>query len=68
MTELDTGLVGQHGREGATAPLGIQRTVLEGVLIDELVEGLFECARHFARRKTRTSLVCLSMVSKVVSA
>ena len=46
--ELDPSLLGQHGRECATAPLRGERAVLEWVLIDETVEGLCECARDFA--------------------
>jgi hypothetical protein len=40
--------LGQHGGKFATAPLGGARVLLEGILVDEAVEVLFEFARHFA--------------------
>jgi hypothetical protein len=47
--ELDTGLLGQHGGEFATAPLGRDGAVLEGIVIHKAVEVLFESTGHCAR-------------------
>jgi hypothetical protein len=46
---VDPGLVGQHGGQFATTPLGMERAVLQGVLIDEAIEVLFQRARDFGR-------------------
>jgi len=39
--------LGQHGGQFAATPLGSKGTLLEGVLIDQAIEVLFECTRHF---------------------
>jgi len=44
---LDASLLGQHRGQFAATPLGRTGTVLEGVLIDQAIEVLFECTRHF---------------------
>jgi hypothetical protein len=46
---LDSRLTGQNGREFPTTPLGMHGPVLQGVLIDEAIEVLFQLARHFGR-------------------
>ena len=40
---------GQHGREFAAAPLGRDRTVLEGGLVNEAIEVHCECTGHLGR-------------------
>src|SRR5262249_14817078 len=45
--KLDAGLTGQAGREFATTPLRMEGPVLQGVLIDEAIEVLFQRARDF---------------------
>src|SRR4029434_5746042 len=47
--QLDTGLLGEYGGEFATTPLRIEGAMLEGVLIDQAIEGLFQLARDFGR-------------------
>src|SRR5215468_4887678 len=37
----------------AATPLGSKGTLLEGVLIDQAIEVLFECTRHFGGRPGR---------------
>jgi hypothetical protein len=41
--------LGEHGSEFATTPLGREGAVLEGVLIDQAIEVLFQLARDFGR-------------------
>jgi|SRR5215831_15277036 len=43
--QLDSGLAGEDGREFAAAPLGRDCAVLEGVLVHEALEVLFQLAR-----------------------
>jgi hypothetical protein len=40
---------GEDGRQLATTPLGMAGAVLQGVLIDEAIEVLFQRARDFGR-------------------
>jgi hypothetical protein len=47
--QLDPGLAGYNGREFATTPLGMDGTVLQGVLINEAIEVLCQLARDFGR-------------------
>jgi hypothetical protein len=42
--QLDSGLAGEGGRECAAAPLGRDRAVLAGVLVNEAIEGRFQLA------------------------
>ena len=44
---MDPGLLGQHQRQFAAAPLGGKGTMLKGVLIDQTIEMLFQRARDF---------------------
>src|SRR5438128_7516691 len=46
-TELDPGLAGEHGGEFLTTPLGMARAVLERVVVDEAIEVVRQCTRHF---------------------
>ena len=48
-TQLDAGLACDDGREFTTTPLGMDGPVLQGVLIDEVIEIAFQCARDFGR-------------------
>src|SRR5919197_2266744 len=54
--ERDASLTGQHGREFAATPLGMDRAMLEGVFIDQTMEVLFQFAGHF-RRSSRARAV-----------
>ena len=47
--ELDPGLAGENGGKFLTTPLGMVRAVLERVLIDEAIEVVRQCTRHFRR-------------------
>jgi hypothetical protein len=47
--KLDAGLAGQDGGQFATTPLGIERAVLEGGLVDEAMERSFQRAGDFGR-------------------
>jgi len=47
--ELDPGFAGEDGRQFATTPLGMEGAVLQGVLIDEAIEVLFQRARDLGR-------------------
>src|SRR5712691_9288582 len=47
--ELDPSVGGQHDREFAAVPLGRDRAVLEGVLVNEAIEVPFEFTGHFGR-------------------
>jgi hypothetical protein len=44
---VDPGFTGEDGRQLTTTPLGIDGAVLEGVLVHETVEVLFQRARDF---------------------
>jgi len=46
---LDTGLLGSDGGELATAPLGVEGAMLQGVLVDEAIEVLFQRTGDFGR-------------------
>jgi hypothetical protein len=46
---LDTGLLGEDGGELATAPLGGEGAMLQGVLVDEAIEVLFQRTGDFGR-------------------
>ena len=46
---MDPGLLGEHRGEFPTTPLGMERAVLQGVLIDEAIEMVFQCAGDFGR-------------------
>src|SRR5262249_21709993 len=43
-TEVHASLTGEDSRECTTTPLGMERTVLQGVLLAETLEGLFQLA------------------------
>ena len=46
---MNPGLLGEHSGEFATTPLGMEGAVLQGILIDEAIEVLFQLARDFGR-------------------
>jgi hypothetical protein len=46
---LDSGLAGEDGRKLATIPVGMEGAVLQGVLINQAIEVLFQRARDFGR-------------------
>ena len=46
---MDPGFTGEDGRQLATTPVGMEGAVLQGVLIDEAIEVLFQRARDFGR-------------------
>jgi len=54
--ELDPGLTGENGGEFLTTPLGMVGTVLERVVVDEAIEVVRQCTRHF-RRSTRAGAI-----------
>src|SRR5262252_1685245 len=47
--EADPALLGQHCGQFATTPLGMDRAVLQRVLIDEAIEVLLQLAGEFGR-------------------
>ena len=52
--EVDPGLLGQHRSQLATTPLGMDGAMVQGVLIDQAIEGLFQYARDFGRAIDQT--------------
>jgi hypothetical protein len=55
----------QHGRKFATAPLGVDRAMVEGVLIDEAIEVLLQLAGDFGGA-TRTRAIRQSLGALLV--
>jgi hypothetical protein len=46
---MDANLTGDDGRKFTTTPLGMDGPVLQGILIDEVIEVAFQLIRDFGR-------------------
>ena len=67
-TQLDPGLAGEDGGKFLTIPLGMERAVLERVLVDEMLEVVCQRAGHCggATRAGTTCGGCVPLVTELL--